>query len=64
MEGRMKCKCGNEIVIAGGTGAEEYSLKAKGGELEKGQGFLRVTCGKCGKEVGKINLYKQVEKKD
>jgi hypothetical protein len=64
MEGKMKCKCGNEVAISGDTRLEDYSLKATGGELEKGPGYLRVTCGKCGKEVGKINFYKQVEQKD
>ncbi|MDD2655795.1 MAG: hypothetical protein PHQ80_03965 [Candidatus ainarchaeum sp.] len=64
MEGKVKCKCGNEITVSGDTRLDEYSIKADGGRLEKGEGFLRVICGKCGKEAGKINFYKQVEEKD
>lgn len=63
MEGRIRCKCGNEITVTSETGAQDYSLKAKGGELEKAKGYFRVCCGKCGKEAGRINFYRQVEEK-
>ena len=63
MEGEIKCACGNTIVILSGVEGRELEIRAENGRMEKKGDQLLIICGKCGKEAGKVNFYRQVPEK-
>ncbi|MEW5996031.1 MAG: hypothetical protein AB1657_00340 [Candidatus Micrarchaeota archaeon] len=60
MEGRLKCKCGNEIFIYSDVAGRDFEIRSEGGKIQKKKESLVVYCGKCGKEAGKVKFYRQV----
>jgi len=60
MEGKIKCRCGNEILIYSDIVGRDFEIGADGGKIERDGDKLLVVCSKCGKEAGKINFFRQV----
>jgi len=60
MEGKIKCKCGDEIFIYSDVVGRDFEMNAEGGKIERNGDKLLVVCSKCGKEAGKINFFRQV----
>ncbi len=60
MEGKIRCRCGNEIFIYSDVAGKDFEIRAEGGRIERKGDRLLIICGKCGNEAGKINFFRQV----
>lgn len=60
MEGKLKCRCGNEIFIYSDVVGRDFEINAEGGKIERKGENLLVICSKCGSEAGKIRFFRQV----
>ncbi len=60
MEGKIKCRCGNEMLIYSDVAGRDFEITAENGKIETKGDRLLIMCSKCGSEAGKINFFRQV----
>lgn len=60
MEGKIKCRCGNDIFIYSDVVGRDFEINANGGKIGRKGDKLFISCSKCGNEAGKINFFRQV----